>query len=597
MSGRLADASASARRLHASASAESAAAAPSARAPCLLRLQLLPEAARDAVFAALTPREAARACCVSRGWRAALSAPHLWSRLDFVRSAAVPDDAGNVPAVVLGACAKAGHALRAVRLFGETAGVVPAIAAAHPGVESITLVASAWRMPLQPALLAACLGASPALRALYADVRLDVGAPAAHDALLAHPALRATRLTLSAHVSRLADLAAAVRHHARTAEEVTLELDGDAPPAAVREHAAALADALSSCTVLRRVSLSPRVLSAAAFDALAAALQASPCALSHLQVAPGVAEAHLPAVARRLLPRLVSLEVCTEARSGDAAARLDAAQHVLADALRAGAGAALRSLTFNGHAGGAGAVGVLSALAATRLASLSVVTGQAGARDAAEVAALTRSLPACLQSLELTDASNDEHWGPARDALLRALLRLPSLTSLQLQRSDSFDAADCDAVAALLLRGASGASPPALRTLRLCADGGPVHGASRVALALHGAATLTSVSLHGALDDELLLALALALPHSSVQALDTSARLPRALGAPAVRAFAARLRQAASLKTLQLSVSGALEALGPPPAVAPEYRELCRALLELRNAAHPTCAIHVDFDE
>jgi hypothetical protein len=580
-------------------------AAPALRGPCLLRLELLPQAALDAVFAALTPREAGRACCVSRAWKNSLSAPHLWARVDFVRAGAEREYARNVaPGVVRGACIKAGDALRAVRLAAETARLlVPIIAALHPGLESVTLVASPWCHTLSQEELAVCLRGSPPLRELHADVCVTLGAEAAEDdALLTHAALRASGLTLTAHASRLGDVAAAVRRHARTAEAVTLTwLNDDAAAAAPTEvHSAALADALCSCTALRRLALPHRALSAAAFDAVAAALRASPCALSHVSIAAGAVEAHLPSVARRLLPRLVSLELSTAApRTAEAAQRLATAQRCLADALRSGDALALTSLTLDDRAGGVGAADVLSALSSTRLTSLHLLTGQAGARDGADVAALARSLPPCLASLTLTDASADVPWAHARDALLRGLAHLPALTSLHLERADSFDAPDCDAVAALLLRGApGGACPPSLRELTLSADGGPVHGAWRVAAALHGCTALTSLSLPNGLDDELLLSLALVLPHCSLRTLDAYARLPRQLGAPAVRAFAARLGlgQAARLASLQLGVSGALEALAPP-AVAPQYRDLCRALMELRNVAHPTCVIHVDLDD
>ena len=87
------------------------------------QLEDLPGVARDAVFGALTRSESARACCVSTGWNAALGAPHLWSSLDFTDAAAFGADTraahkeercAVTAAVIAGACAKAGAALRDV---------------------------------------------------------------------------------------------------------------------------------------------------------------------------------------------------------------------------------------------------------------------------------------------------------------------------------------------------------------------------------------------------------------------------------------------------------------------------------------------------
>jgi len=82
----------------------------------------LPEEVRDLICAPLTRCEAARACCVSRAWNAALSAPRFWTALDFTDVASfgrpVEDAACKAdrlpltPAVVLGACVKAGRVLQ-----------------------------------------------------------------------------------------------------------------------------------------------------------------------------------------------------------------------------------------------------------------------------------------------------------------------------------------------------------------------------------------------------------------------------------------------------------------------------------------------------
>lgn len=92
----------------------------------LFALEALPEEARDALAAHLTRCEVARACCVSRAWNAAFSAPHLWSVLDVTDAlsfgrpdADAPFKADRRPltrAVVQGACAKAGLGLRDVTL-------------------------------------------------------------------------------------------------------------------------------------------------------------------------------------------------------------------------------------------------------------------------------------------------------------------------------------------------------------------------------------------------------------------------------------------------------------------------------------------------
>jgi hypothetical protein len=122
-----------------------------AMAPLPFELDKLPDPAREAIFSALTRFEAARACCVSVGWNAALGHNRLWSALDFTDAAAFgagkravrkQDRRKVTTAVIVGACAKAGAALRELTLpqKPKVLSLLPALAAAHPLLRRVALV-------------------------------------------------------------------------------------------------------------------------------------------------------------------------------------------------------------------------------------------------------------------------------------------------------------------------------------------------------------------------------------------------------------------------------------------------------------------------
>ena len=114
------------------------------------RLDELPAEARDTVFGALLRRDAARACCVSKGWRDSFGAPHLWATLDFTDEAAFRvGERGETKAerrpltaaTVLGACRAARGALTHVTLpqTREMLALLPQLAAALPLLRRVTL--------------------------------------------------------------------------------------------------------------------------------------------------------------------------------------------------------------------------------------------------------------------------------------------------------------------------------------------------------------------------------------------------------------------------------------------------------------------------
>ena len=108
----------------------------------LFKIELLPDAARDALFALLRRDEAARACCVSRAWRAAFSgvaAAHLWADITF-DEASFGELSVETSSVVLGAAAKAGAALRSLSALPDRhVSLLPSLARAHPGLRCVRL--------------------------------------------------------------------------------------------------------------------------------------------------------------------------------------------------------------------------------------------------------------------------------------------------------------------------------------------------------------------------------------------------------------------------------------------------------------------------
>ena len=108
----------------------------------LFRLELLPDAARDRIFALLRVDEAARACCVSRAWRSAFSGAavaHLRAELTFDSASFGPLDVVS-PTLVFAAVTQAGPGLRTLRAVPWSAvKMLPGLARALPGLRSVTL--------------------------------------------------------------------------------------------------------------------------------------------------------------------------------------------------------------------------------------------------------------------------------------------------------------------------------------------------------------------------------------------------------------------------------------------------------------------------
>jgi hypothetical protein len=238
--------------------------------PPRFQLEDLPGVARDAVFGALTRFESARACCVSIGWNAALGAPHLWSSLDFTDTATFAADTraahkeercAVTAAVIAGACAKAGAALRDVTLpqTHEVLQLVPAMAATHPLLRRVALVpdttrvymhngveaAQAWIRGVSSLLLRAGAPlAELATGACTAGLDADTELLAAKNALaLTHLHLGVSERTTAAQLQRLG---VALRAHTRTLRDVRLR----ASHCVTQESFAAMLDALCTCDAL-----------------------------------------------------------------------------------------------------------------------------------------------------------------------------------------------------------------------------------------------------------------------------------------------------------------------------------------------------------
>ena len=174
------------------------------------RMELLPDAARDALFAYLRRDEAARACCVSPAWRRAFStasAAHLWAPLGDVTF----DEASFGPRkiteeVVCGAATKAGAALRSLtRVPCGSLGAVPALAAAHPALQRVSVAGSVGLVfTRQVGLALAAAAAVPELHFAFCFENVEfVNQAQQVRELLEHPHARLTGLWLTAEEASL----------------------------------------------------------------------------------------------------------------------------------------------------------------------------------------------------------------------------------------------------------------------------------------------------------------------------------------------------------------------------------------------------------
>ena len=159
----------------------------------------------------------ARACCVSRAWRRALSQRHLWADLVF--------DAARMDVVITertirGACAKAGSELTSVTLpDASLLFLVPALRVVHPALTHVALL---------PGLIVGAATVHALLRFGVTDVRIGLYATHAEvrdgtvTALLSHPGVRVHTLRLQEE--ELSENTDPVQSGSRLLEAVTAAL-------------------------------------------------------------------------------------------------------------------------------------------------------------------------------------------------------------------------------------------------------------------------------------------------------------------------------------------------------------------------------------
>ena len=454
-----------------------------AAAPCPFAELALPALARDLLFRALPRADAARACCGCRAWDAALSARHLWAALEF-EPPSFPDRI--TPDVVLGACAKAGDALREVTLpnMGPTYLVtcnpflLPALLEAHPALARIIIAPGG--AALDGDQLAAALAYSPPLAELrcgFTSHERELGGEELP--LLQHSAMRVQtlevytggklgtptlpRVPLATSLRVFAD---AVSAQAESLEDATLYAAGaKAGEPASDAETAPLVAALSGCAELRGLRGAPfAALSVPAFEQLATALSRPRSCFTRARLSSTEFGVHGAAVVRLLLPQLELLIVQNDGRNES---DVDTAVHSLAAALSSGRAPRLRELHID--VAGPAAAAVYMALHSTQLRALNVETDST-AGSSNRLTLLAACLPASLETLDFADKSDPWTWRQGRDALLAAAAALPSLARLAIRQQGAndytnyFDAHDGDAVVwALLQPGAA----PALRSLQL----------------------------------------------------------------------------------------------------------------------------------
>lgn len=246
------------------------------------RIELLPDAARDALFRALLRDEVARACCVCRAWNRSLSlrARHLWSDICF--------DAAHfgidvTDAVVRGAAAKGGDALRSLSALPRAAlHVLPSLSARHPALGCVRLVDAHSTATADE--LGALLSACDVVQELHASICVSTyDMPDDNDnnllpVLLQHPSLRMRSLRVdvfgiapNAEGVFLPCVAAALQTHAPWLVELRIVLFDNDAQFDIGPAVEAFAAALSACATLKELALHD-VFTRAAFDVVARAL-------------------------------------------------------------------------------------------------------------------------------------------------------------------------------------------------------------------------------------------------------------------------------------------------------------------------------------
>jgi hypothetical protein len=546
-----------------------------------LALHALPAEVLEAIFALLSREEAAVACCVCRTWDAIFGAAPLWAQLTF-DLACFPRRVTHD--VVIGACAKAGDALRDVTLPLELDGTAVLRGLRVPRLARVTLLDRGPCSAYDPSALVPMLAELPrgcemicsARVALYSPVAghpwLTAAKARAQLKTLTHGALRLRRLMLKVDNCEphtlLPDAAgrqggeepgAAIprilAQHAATLQSLLLHLE--LPPHAPRLAAdaqAALLGAVARCSALQEVEPPSGALTADAIATLAAAL---PRLRRYTLFAEDAVE-HTDALIAHLLPRLETLLVqdSPERATGPALRRL---------ALALPGAAALRELHVCCTAAASrGAAALLGALGATQLRSLYFCEddppGSSSDDDAdddtapaAGLGALgalaTAGLPRTLTELDV--GMHKEAWLRARETLLPALAAAPALSAVSIMLIDGVAAADTAALAESLLR--SGAAP-ALRRLALSSGSGAAARGAQLATALATNTTLTALSLRWGADEATLRALGTALRRNTT--LRTLVLFLDATGPPvgpaAVRALAAGVRANTGLTRLEV---------------------------------------------
>jgi hypothetical protein len=299
---------------------------PAGGQPPPIRLELLPDAARDVLFLRLRRDEAARACCVCAAWRHAFSsaaAAHLWAEITF--DAAHFGTLDITPAVVRGAAAKAGAALRTLsELPPLCLPTLPALAAAHPDLRCVRVAPDLLLTDVRGGAVLAAAAAVPELHLGLEVQDRDLCKVAVLRELLLHPSVRLHRLTFGSEDEGppwppnarllLRALAATLRAHASTLRELHAYYYGVAaqPGAEVSEFA----EALGRCASLETLRLDG-LLGAAAFGTVAPAVARGCCALRELHLGGEDVARYAAGVAEHLLPSLPSLEI-SHARNDDA---------------------------------------------------------------------------------------------------------------------------------------------------------------------------------------------------------------------------------------------------------------------------------------
>jgi len=524
------------------------------------RLDDLPSEARDVVFGALLRRDAARACCVSKGWRDAFGSPHNWAALDFTDEAAfgAGERAENkaerrplLAATVLGACEAARGALTHVTLpqTREMVALLPELAATLPLLRRVTLSAGCdatvscgywgWDTtemnalhsllhrdgePLEEVSLGAVVGV------LNGE---DAGQECAdlRDLLLndASP-LQVTDLCVTHNevAARMAHCAAVMRVHAHTLRNVTFRVHNGHGLRSV--PVTLFLEALCGCRTLEvlhfGISGSRLLRSAAAqgahpFAAVADALRAAGT-LRKLELIGYTHELRAgvdgATPASLLLPQLTHLEIAGtypasesdfDARCVSSLARalqhnttLRTLQMRLVNDVRLPGDAPDEDAqdALQRHLDGRPLLPLRVALPTTQLRRLEVETGPN--RGLCSLAALARALPRSLQELDIVDMSDDAVWTMELPPLVTAVYSLPLISKLDLYRGDNDKPIFAESgmhlpnAFARMLLHPT-ATPPLLRTLSLgSCDRALPDACLTIADALWSNATLTELKLY-----------------------------------------------------------------------------------------------------